>query len=192
VTLPVLPHGESEVKHMASPAEKTILVVDDEPDIVFFLKVALEDHGFNVMTAFNGTEAIEKMLEQKPDLISLDLVMPGKSGIRFFHELRKNKQWADIPVLFVTGHAHDKLDGSTLIEILKGRTLSGPATYLEKPVNAETFIRNVKAILRVESTPDEQRELEKRSLQQELESLLPDANPEALQRALRILRESKK
>jgi DNA-binding response OmpR family regulator len=177
---------------MTRPAEKTILVVDDEPDIVFFLKVALEDHGFNVMTAFSGIEALEKMHQRKPDLISLDLVMPGKSGIRFFHELRKNKQWADIPVLFVTGHARDKLDGSSLIEMLEGRTLVGPATYLEKPVNAETFIRNVKAILQVETTPAEQRELEKSSLQQQIESLLPDAEPEALQKALKILRESKK
>ncbi|MBW2146425.1 MAG: response regulator [Deltaproteobacteria bacterium] len=176
---------------MARPEEKTVLVVDDEPEIVFFLKVALKDHGFNVLTAFNGIEAMEKMREQTPDIISLDLVMPGKSGIRFFHELRKNKKWADIPVLFVTGHAHDTLDGSNLMEMLESRTISGPATYLEKPVNAETFIRNVKAILNIETAPDEHQEQEKKSLQQEVESLLQNANPEDLRDVLRILRESK-
>ena len=177
---------------MFRPEEKTILVVDDEPEIVFFLKVALEDHGFKVLTAFNGSQALERMNEQTPDLISLDLVMPGKSGIKFFHELRKNKQWANIPVLFVTGHAHDKIDGHALVDMLEGRTLSGPATYLEKPVNAETFIRNVKAILRIESPPTEKKEPEKKALQQEIESLLHDADPEDLEKALRILRESKK
>ncbi len=174
---------------MARPEEKTILVIDDEPDIVFFLKVALEDHGFKVLTAYNGIEAFDKMREQKPDLISLDLVMPGKSGIRFFHELRKNKAWSQIPVLFVTGHAHDTIDGSNLMEMLEGRTLSGPATYLEKPVNAETFINNVKAILGIEPATDEQMASQKKSLEQEVKSLLPKADAEALQKVLRILRE---
>jgi len=176
---------------MSISEQKTVLVVDDEPDIVFFLQVALQDHGFKVITAFNGIEAMGKMREQKPDIISLDLVMPGKSGIKFFHELRKNKEWAQIPVLFVTGHAHDAIDGSNLMEMLEGRTLSGPATYLEKPVNAETFIRNVKTILRIEATQEDNTQSDKKSLRQEVESLLPGANPEDLQEVLRILRESK-
>jgi len=176
---------------MVTSEDKTVLVVDDEPDIVFFLKVALEDHGFKVMTAFNGIEAMEKMHQQKPDLISLDLVMPGKSGIKFFRELRKNKEWSHIPVLFVTGHAYDRIDGTTLKETLNSLSLSGPSTYLEKPVNADTFIRNVKAILRIETAPDEHAEQERTSLQQELESLLPNAGPEELQEMLRILREKK-
>ena len=72
---------------MAKPQDKTILVVDDEPDIVMFLSTALEEAGFNVVTAADGNEALERVKEATPDFISLDLVMPGKSGIRFFHEL---------------------------------------------------------------------------------------------------------
>jgi CheY-like chemotaxis protein len=59
---------------------KTVLIVDDEPDIRLFLKTVLEDAGFNVMTANNGKHALERIKECKPDLISLDLVMPKMGG----------------------------------------------------------------------------------------------------------------
>jgi DNA-binding response OmpR family regulator len=178
----------SEGGIMGESEEKIVLVVDDEPEIVFFLRTVLEDHGFQVMTAFNGQEAIEKVGQQRPDLISLDLVMPQKSGIRFFHELRKSKEWSKIPVLFVTGHVRETIDGANLMEILKDRTLSGPATYLEKPVNAENFIRTVEAILGVEASAPQPQETGKDSLKQEVESLLREAPPETLQDILRMLR----
>jgi CheY-like chemotaxis protein len=173
---------------MGKSEEKMVLVVDDEPEIVFFLKTVLEDHGFQVMTAFNGREAIEKVSAQKPDLISLDLVMPEKSGMRFFRELRKNKEWSKIPVLFVTGHVRETIDGAKLEDLLKDRTLSGPATYLEKPVNAEGFIRTVQTILKVEASSPKAQEEKPESLKKEVESLLQDAAPETLQDILRMLR----
>jgi len=77
---------------VARPEDKTILVVDDEPDTVTFLQTTLQYAGFQVMTASNGEEALERVKEKKPDFISLDLVMPKKSGIRFLYELRKNKE----------------------------------------------------------------------------------------------------
>ncbi len=171
---------------------KSVLVVDDEPDIVFFLKAVLEDHGFQVMTAFNGQEATDQMRQQPPDLISLDLIMPGKSGIRFFHELRKNKEWSKIPVLFVSGHVRETIDGSNLVEMLKDRTLSGPATYLEKPVNAQTYIRTINSILGLAQNTEEQTEERSPELQQQVESLLSTAPPETLERILQMLKENKK
>jgi CheY-like chemotaxis protein len=177
---------------MEKSEAKTVLVVDDEPDIVFFLRAVLEDHGFQVMTAFNGQEATDKMRQQLPDLISLDLIMPGKSGIRFFHELRKNKEWSKIPVLFVSGHVRETIDGSNLVEILKDRTLSGPATYLEKPVNAQTYIRTINTILGLEQKTEEQAEEGSPELQDQVESLLSNAPPETLERILQMLKENKK
>lgn len=171
---------------------KTVLVVDDEADIVFFLRAVLEDHGFHVITAFNGQEASDKMRQQPPDLISLDLIMPGKSGIRFFHELRKNREWSKIPVLFVSGHVRETIDGSNLVEILKDRSLSGPATYLEKPVNAQTYIRTINAILGLEQNTEEQMEERSPELQHQVESLLSNAPPETLERILQMLKENKK
>jgi CheY-like chemotaxis protein len=177
---------------MENPEAKTVLVVDDEPDIVFFLKAVLEDHGFRVMTALNGQEASDRMRRHPPDLISLDLIMPGKSGIRFFHELRKNKEWSKIPVLFVSGHVRETIDGSNLVDMLKERTLSGPATYLEKPVNAQTYIRTINSILGLGQNTDEQTEEKSSELQHQVESLLSKAPSETLERVLQMLKENKK
>ncbi len=169
-----------------------ILVVDDEPDVVFFLQAVLEDHGFQVMTAFDGQEAMEKINQRKPDLISLDLLMPGKSGIRFFHELRKNKIWSAIPVLFVTGHVEDVIDGSNLKELLKDRSLSGPATYLEKPVTAESYINAVRVIMGLEKNFKKQKETKIVDLREQVQSLLSNARAETLQKILHLLEEEKR
>lgn len=125
---------------------KTVLVVDDESDVRNYLKSALENSGFDVMTANNGFEALEIMKENLPDLISLDLVMPKHSGMKFYREMQKNKEWSKIPVLIVTGHARDelgKVDFDTLM-------MQGPGVYLEKPVKPNTFIEKVCLLLNIE------------------------------------------
>ena len=101
---------------------KCVLVVDDEKDVRNYLKTALQDAGFRVVTACDGFEAMEKVESEAPDLISLDLVMPKRSGAMFHRELKKSKKWAKIPVLVVTGHAHDDLGKADLEEL----TMSGP------------------------------------------------------------------
>ena len=88
---------------MAKPHEKTILVVDDEDDVREFLSTVLEDNGFEVVTAADGTEALTRVEETSPDLISLDLVMPNKSGMRFLHDLRRRQQWRRPPPHASTG-----------------------------------------------------------------------------------------
>ncbi len=92
---------------MTKPEEKTVLVVDDEEDVREFLSTVLEDAGFNVVTAADGVEALERIKEKVPDFISLDLVMPKKSGIKFLYELRHNKEWIKIPVVIVTHEARE-------------------------------------------------------------------------------------
>jgi CheY-like chemotaxis protein len=101
---------------MSQTTGKTVLIVDDEADTVRFLAMAVEDAGFEVMTASDGVEAIEKIKEKTPDLISLDIVMPKGGGIRCFRELQKNPAWSKIPVIVVT--ARDL--GLSMIESEKG------------------------------------------------------------------------
>jgi DNA-binding response OmpR family regulator len=79
-------------------SKKTVLVVDDEEDIRRYLSAALEEAGFNVLNAVDGDEGLKAVKANRPDLISLDLVMPKKSGVKFHRELIKNKDWAKIPV----------------------------------------------------------------------------------------------
>jgi CheY-like chemotaxis protein len=171
---------------MIKPEDLTILVVDDEPDVRTYLTMVLQDAGFDVMSAQDGNEALEKVKEKRPDFISLDLVMPHKSGIRFYHELRKNKEWADIPVVIVTAHAKDELGRGDLEEILQGKTFSGRQVYLEKPVKAADFVRMVKREVGIpveESSEDQQK-----TTREEIDSLLNNADQALLEKIARELK----
>ena len=175
---------------MSRPSEKRVLVVDDEEDVITFLSMALEDAGFEVDSAKSADEALEKVRACPPDFISLDMIMPGKSGIVLFHELHKHPAWSKIPVLFVTGHAKDErvkrdMDAAAA---LADSTLSGPATYLEKPVTAEKFVQAVAAALGVELAECEEKQVSEGDVRGELEQLIRTADPEALKEALRMLK----
>jgi CheY-like chemotaxis protein len=175
---------------MARPSDKRVLVVDDEEDVITFLSMALEDAGFKTESARSADEALERIKASPPDFISLDMIMPGKSGIVLFHELHKNPAWSRIPVLFVTGHAKDervKRDMDAAAS-LADSTLSGPATYLEKPVTAEKYVQAVAAALDVELPESVGASTSEGEVRDELEHLIRTADPEALKEALRLLK----
>ena len=111
---------------MERAEDKTILVVDDEPNVRQYLMTILQDAGFKVVTAGDGVEALEVIKRSIPDFISLDLIMPKKSGHRLLHELRRNKLWSRIPVLIVTAHAQDELGKG----VGPGRQLHGRGDHL--------------------------------------------------------------
>ena len=133
------------------PEDMTVLIVDDEVDITNYLGRVLSDAGMNVLIAHQGDEALEILQNQVPDLISLDLVMPGKSGIRVLMELRKNRDLSRIPVIIVTAHARDPKVQRDLKETLAGSTMVGPSLYLEKPVTPQSYLRSICEILGVEA-----------------------------------------
>ncbi len=170
---------------MARAEDKTSLVVDDEPGVRQYLKVILEDAGFNVMTAGDGEEALEIIKETTPDFISLDLVMPKKSGHKLLYELRKDKELSRIPVLIVTAHAKDELGKEDLDDLMENRVMSGPGTYLEKPVSPVSYVRAIQRSLGIEEIKEA---VDKISLKQELEKNLQGASPEAMKKALAALR----
>ena len=173
---------------MTRPEDKTVLIVDDEPDVVTYFSGILERAGFHVVTASNGLEALQAMREHEPDFISLDLVMPEKSGIRFLYELRKNRQWARIPIMIVTAHARDDLGKSDFDEIFSGKTMVGPLTYLEKPVKPERFLHNVMKILGLTPLEEEAPPEEKDRLRSRITSRLADADLNTLERVIEALR----
>jgi CheY-like chemotaxis protein len=133
------------------PEDMTVLIVDDEVDITSYLGTVLSDAGMNVMIAHDGDEALNALKRQVPDLISLDLVMPGKSGIRVLMELRKNREWSRIPVIIVTAHARDPKVQRDLSETLADSTMVGPSLYLEKPVTPLSYLQSICDILGVEA-----------------------------------------
>lgn len=177
---------------MHQPSEVTVLVVDDDPDVTTFLATILEDAGMQVMTAHDGFEALDRLREKIPDVISLDLVMPGKSGVRVLHELRKHPAWSRIPVLVVSGHTRDEAVKRDLATVLADTTISGPSLYLEKPVTPEKYLDAVCRVAGVEiQRPPEQVRAPERSaetLRHELEALLRNADESSLRAALEALR----
>ena len=171
---------------MVTADEKTVLVVDDEPDVRDYLAQILEDAGFRVRTAGDGIEALDAIRADPPDFISLDLVMPGKSGHKLLYELRKDRRLSRIPVLIVTAHARDELGAGDLRDIVDNRLISGPGVYLEKPVKPLDYVRCVQQALGIEEVPQDEDRI---SLQEELRRSLPDAEPHALRRALEALKQ---
>jgi len=101
----------------------------------------LEDEGYEVMTAFDGKEGLEKAKTFAPDLITLDLTMPRHSGIRMFHELKSEKHTADIPVMIITGVPSD------LTDIISNPNNPQPQAFLEKPIDRQLFLEKIEMVL---------------------------------------------
>ena len=170
---------------MSQAQDKTVLVVDDEPNVRDYLAQILRDAGFSVLTAADGGEALDIIRQQRPDFISLDLVMPKKSGHKLLYELKRDKDLSRIPVVVVTAHAQDELGQSDLEDIMENRVISGPGVYLEKPVKPLDYVRCVQRALGIEETEED---TDRISLQEELKQQLPKAEPHALRRALEALK----
>ena len=124
---------------------KTILIVDDEPGLVAYLKAFLEDNGFMTISANNGREGFEKALSDLPNLILLDITMPEESGVRMYRNLQENAKTTDIPVFIVTGISHEF---KRFIETRK--QVRPPEAYFEKPVDKEELLAKVNETLRIE------------------------------------------
>jgi CheY-like chemotaxis protein len=174
---------------MESDPQKTILVVDDEPNVRDYLSTILEDAGFAVLTAEDGEKAWEMIQEHKPDMISLDLIMPKKTGHRLLFDLKRDKELSRIPVLVVTAHAKDELGKGDLDDLLEHGILSGPGTYLEKPVRPLSYVRSIQRALGMEESPDT---IDKVQLKEEIDTELRSASPEDLRKALEILKKREK
>lgn len=172
---------------MARAEDKTILIVDDEPDVRTYLAKILEDARFRVVTAPDGEQALQMIRKQKPDFISLDLVMPRKSGHKLLYELRRDKELSKIPVIIVTAHAKDEMGKADLDDIMKNKILSGPGVYLEKPVDPSDYVRHVRQVLGVE---EEEHVPDTASLQAELKDQIMKADPQALRRALDAMKKT--
>ena len=121
---------------------KTILIIDDEPDTLTYFSSLLQDNGFNTVLAENGDEGLKKVKEAKPDLITLDITMPEKSGVRCYRELRENPDLASIPVVIVTGVAKDFKNF-----ISSRRQVPPPDGFISKPIDKQELLATVSKFL---------------------------------------------
>jgi len=118
--------------------KKKILVVDDEPNIRLLVKNMLGNR-YDVVEAGDGNEAVTKAQEEKPDVVLLDILMPGKDGFTTCNQLKANKATKDIPVVMVTALQH-KLDEKLALSLKADG-------YMRKPFTSEDLLNTIRSVL---------------------------------------------
>lgn len=126
--------------------QKTILVIDDEPDTLTYFTALLQDNGYRTVTAENGDQGLARVRQSRPDLITLDITMPETSGVRCYRELKQNESWKSIPVIIVTGVSSDFRRF-----ISSRRQVPPPEGYLAKPVDEEELLSMVRDLIATEN-----------------------------------------
>lgn len=127
---------------------KKILIIDDEPDVITFIGTLLRKNGYVVCEACDGVEGMKKVLEENPDLVCLDLLMPEKTGLKMYREMRKDSRLQSVPVIMVTGiEAVDPWDFKGFKQFIHERSIPAPQGYIEKPIDKDQFLKAVKEVL---------------------------------------------
>jgi two-component system alkaline phosphatase synthesis response regulator PhoP len=119
---------------------KTILIVDDEKDIIQLIRYNLEREGFRVESASDGNEALRKLSDVRPDLVLLDIMLPGKDGYEVMKSINQNEKTANIPVIFLTAKSAE-FDEVLGLEL-------GADDYIVKPISPRKLISRIRAVLR--------------------------------------------
>jgi len=122
--------------------KKTILIVDDEPDMVEWMQAFFEDNGYATKFAHNGFDGFEMAEADPPDLITLDITMDKESGVKMFRKLHESDKTKNIPVIMVTGVSPEF---KNYIESRK--QVDPPDAYFEKPVDKSDLLKKIKELI---------------------------------------------
>ena len=124
---------------------KEILIVDDEPNVVVPIQFLMEQQGYRVMIAERGEDALDLIYQYKPDLVLLDIMLPGIDGYEVCEIIRLNPSFRNVKIIFLTAKGRE-------VEIAKGLTLGADA-YITKPYSNAELVAKVKELL--EKTSEE-------------------------------------
>lgn len=127
--------------------KKKILLVDDESDMIETMVIQLEAVGYEVISAFDGLEGLEKAKKESPDLIILDIMLPKMSGYKVCGLLKKDSRYSRIPIILFTARAQesDKVMGKD----------AGADAYVTKPFDAKNLLLKIRKLLKMEGANDE-------------------------------------
>jgi len=127
---------------------KKVLCVDDDPDIRLFVITVLEENGYTPLTATNGEEGLEIIKKERPDLVTLDVLMPRQSGIKMYRELKTDDSLKNIPVIILSGIARRTfLRSQEALTEFGSENVTEPEAYMEKPVEPEELADMIKKII---------------------------------------------
>jgi twitching motility two-component system response regulator PilH len=121
---------------------KKLVVADDEPDQLTFLATVFEDHGATVVRATNGDEALAMVRSEKPDVLTLDLEMPGRDVGEVFEALRKDPELESLKICIITGRPE-------LRKLIYQRSVRPPEGFLTKPVTVESLLLTLRKLLQL-------------------------------------------
>ena len=127
---------------------KEILIVDDEPNLIVPIQFLMEQQGYTVMIAERGEDALDLIYQYKPDLVLLDIMLPGIDGYEVCEIIRLNPNYGDVKIIYLTAKGREE-------EIAKGLALGADA-YITKPFSNAALVAKVKELL--EKTYEEARE----------------------------------
>ena len=139
---------------------KKIMIVDDDPDNISIISLIVEDNGYTSVSANNGKEGVELAKKEKPDLITLDLIMPEQSGIVMFQELKKDPDLCNIPVVIISGASEvtgvdlknfifkQAAGDEKMVETSGMGKYSAPNAFVEKPVNPDELVKIINDLLK--------------------------------------------
>ena len=124
-----------------------VLVVDDELSFRFFLKALFETEGHEVMVGRNAKEGIAHLKKRKPDLITLDVMMPEHGGLEMYRALNAESDWKNIPVIMLSGVGANTYAHALAMSGATGDSLPEPYAYVEKPPKPEHLLDLARSIL---------------------------------------------
>jgi DNA-binding response OmpR family regulator len=122
---------------------RRVLIVDDEADVARYLAAAVEDEGYDVLIASDAEEGTSLAHAERPDLVCLDLVMPGRTGLSLYRELRESPELAGVRIIVVTG----VVAAEAADELGLGETLAAPDAFIEKPVDMPRLLEAIHTLL---------------------------------------------
>ena len=130
------------------PKQTKILIIDDDQDVHTVVKKILEAKAYEVISAYDGFEGLRKVVDERPDLIILDVIMPGKHGFDVCRELKTDEKYhffSNIPVLMLTVYPEDR--EKMHLSMREGMMMEAE-DYLQKPVDAKELVNRVEGLLK--------------------------------------------
>jgi CheY-like chemotaxis protein len=121
--------------------KKKILIIDDEPDIVQYLQLVLEDNGYEVVPASDGKEGFELARREHPDLVCLDIMMPRKTGVTLYQEIKTDPDLKKLPCIIISAYESAyTFKGQAFRRLVQDKNIPEPLRFFEKPLDIPKFL----------------------------------------------------
>jgi CheY-like chemotaxis protein len=127
---------------------RKVLIIDSEADFLTYIGTLLRKSGYEVVEASESAEGLKKAMEEKPDLVCLDLLMPEKASIRMYREMKQHEVLKQIPVIMVTGFMSPRIGRTDFKTFIYQRAIPAPEGYVRKPIDKEKFLQAVREVVK--------------------------------------------